>query len=268
MARRTNANIAINLYNVRDHTNGARQIARTLRRLRKIGFENVQCSGGGLRDLEPAELRAIADDAGVAIVAAHISLPMLRDDSDRTVDMLHTWGTRYVGIGSAPQEEWQRPGGWQKLGRELTRHGRKLADDGLTLQYHNHHFEFTKVGVRGGRGGRCGLEILYASSDGAYLQSELDVGWVARAGADPTVWLLRLKGRVDQVHIKDWGVIGREAVWMPLGEGNMNWPPILKACRQAGTKYYIYEQDNCPTTRDEFRAAEISYGNMRELGLK
>ncbi|MBS3734324.1 MAG: hypothetical protein KGY99_05295 [Phycisphaerae bacterium] len=40
------------------------------------------------------------------------------------------------------------------------------------------------------------------------------------------------------------------------------------ACRGAGTKHYIYEQDDCKTTSDPWKAAQISYENMRRLGLR
>jgi sugar phosphate isomerase/epimerase len=210
----------------------------------------------------------MADDAGVAIIGAHIGVQQMREDLSAVIDRLHTWDCRYVAIPSAPGDERDKPGGWRKLATEFSRIGRKLAKEGITLQYHNHHFEFTKYGVRAGKGGQRGIDILYERSDPEALQAELDIGWVARAGADPLAYIRRLKGRLDQVHVKDWGIAGREPTWMPIGEGNLNWPPILKACRAAGTKFYIYEQDNCPTNKDPFQAARISLENMHELGLK
>ncbi len=270
MAARTKSKIAITLYNLREYTKEPKQIAATLRRVRKIGFENVQISGGGLMQVDPPELKRMADDAGVDIIGSHVGLGGFRTDLAGLIDRLHAWGCPYVAIPSLPAEERDSAAKWRKLAREFTRYGRKLADAGITVQYHNHAFEFRRFGVRGGKGGRRGLEILFEQSDPKYLQSELDMGWIARGGGDPAAYVKWLSGRLDQVHVKDWGIVENqgEPVWMPIGEGNLNHPAALKACKAAGVKHYIYEQDNCPTTKDEWKAAEISFNNMRELGLK
>ncbi|MFW6132598.1 MAG: sugar phosphate isomerase/epimerase family protein [Planctomycetota bacterium] len=268
MPSKSQPQIAITLYNLRAYTAKPRQIARTLGRVRKIGYQAVQISGGGLMDVDPPELKKMADDAGVDIIGSHIALGLFRDDIGSVIDRLHAWGCPYAAIPSLPGELWQKSGAWPRLAKQFSGYGRKLADEGLTLQYHNHNFEFHRVGVRGGRGGRLGLEILFDKSDPELLQSELDVGWVARGGGDPAAYVRWLKGRLDQVHIKDWGIAEGAPAWMPVGEGNLNMPEIVKACRGAGVKHYIYEQDTCPTTVDEWKAARISYENMRELGLK
>ena len=268
MAKKSHPQISLTLYTLRDFTQNPAQIARTLRRVRRIGYQTVQISGGGLMQVEPPELKKMADDAGVAIIGSHIGLGMMREDLGKVVATLHAWDCRYAAIPHLPREEWQGPNGWKKIAREMTAIGRKLAKEGIKLQYHNHHFEFNRVGVRNGRGGKLGLEILFDNSDPKYLQSELDMGWVARAGADIALWVKRLKGRMDQVHVKDWGIVNRDPVWMPVGEGNINWKQAFAACKAIGVKHYIVEQDDCPTTKDPFRAVQISYENMRALGLR
>jgi sugar phosphate isomerase/epimerase len=51
-----------------------------------------------------------------------------------------------------------------------------------------------------------------------------------------------------------------------IGEGNLDWPEILEACVEAGTEWYIVEQDTCQ--RDPFESLAISYRNLREMGLE
>ena len=152
--------------------------------------------------------------------------------------------------------------------REFTHLGKALRKEGITLQYHNHHFEFHKFGRRSGLGGRTGLDILYSATDPRYLQAEIDTGWVARGGGDPADWCARLKGRMDQVHVKDWLILGGEPAWAEVGEGNLNWPAIVRACHMAGVKHYIVEQDQCPVTKDPFKSIAVSLRNLQRLGLK
>ena len=45
-----------------------------------------------------------------------------------------------------------------------------------------------------------------------------------------------------------------------------NWPAILEAGREAGTRWYIVEQDRC-YDRDPFDSLKISYDNLKAMGL-
>ena len=51
-----------------------------------------------------------------------------------------------------------------------------------------------------------------------------------------------------------------------VGEGNLNWPRILDACRAAGVKWYVIEQDDC-NGLDPFACAERSLQNVKAMGL-
>ncbi len=51
-----------------------------------------------------------------------------------------------------------------------------------------------------------------------------------------------------------------------VGEGNLNWPAIIDACKKAGVKWAIVEEDTC--YRDPFESLEISLRHMKEWGLQ
>ena len=260
--------LAVTLYTLRDFCNTPADTAKTLAQVRRIGYENVQISGGGLMAQDPAELARLMDDAGLAVIGSHIALAMMRDDFGGTVARLKAWRCAYAAIPWLPPEDRATLADWKARAREFTHLGKAFAAEGITLQYHNHDFEFHKFGGHAGMGGRTGLDILYAFSDPACLQAEIDTAWVARGGGDPAAWCARVKGRMDQVHLKDWRMIGGQPAWTEVGEGNLNWPAILKACRAAGVRHYIVEQDDCPVTQDPFRSIRISYRNLLAMGLR
>ena len=58
---------------------------------------------------------------------------------------------------------------------------------------------------------------------------------------------------------------GREQLMAEVGEGNLNWPAILEACKAAGVEWYIIEQDVCQ--RDPLESLGISLRNVRAMGL-
>ena len=59
---------------------------------------------------------------------------------------------------------------------------------------------------------------------------------------------------------------GREQLMAEVGEGNLNWPAILDACKATGAEWYIVEQDTCQ--RDPFESLAISLRNLQGMGLK
>ena len=51
-----------------------------------------------------------------------------------------------------------------------------------------------------------------------------------------------------------------------VGEGNLNWPSILEAAKEAGVEWYIVEQDTCQ--RDPFESLSISLRNLRTMEIR
>lgn len=78
----------------------------------------------------------------------------------------------------------------------------------MTLLYHNHDFEFTKVD------GAYALDRMYADIPAALLQTELDTCWVNVAGESPVAYLNKYAGRAPVVHLKDFVMPGKKPAHM------------------------------------------------------
>ncbi len=258
--------IAAILYTVRESCQTPEDLTETLKRLGGIGYRNVQISGIG--KIEPEEVKAALDASGMNAIGHHVPIKHLRKKADAVLERLKLWGCRHVALAILGEEERATEADWLARAKELNEIGAAFAREGVTLQYHNHSFEFECFG-RGadGTGGRTGLALLYENTDPAALQAELDTHWIARGGGDPASWCRSMAGRMDQVHLKDFAVIDNKPVFAEIGEGNLNWPAILDACREAGVKHYIVEQDDCPVTNDPFRSLEISLRNLNAMGI-
>jgi sugar phosphate isomerase/epimerase len=250
--------VAAQMYTLREFTKTPADIASSLKRVSEIGYRAVQLSGLG--PIEPAEVKAICDGEGLAICATHVSYDRLRDETDAVIKEHNVLDCKYPAIGGLPQP-YREDGatGFIKFAKEASEIGRKLADAGLTFGYHNHSFELEKFD------GRTALQILFDESDPEVFQFEIDVYWIQHGGADPAAWIRKVKGRADLIHVKDMEIKGREQLFSEVGEGNLNWPSILEACRESGTRWYIVEQDRCQ--RDPFESLAISFKNLAEMGL-
>ncbi len=122
--------------------------------------------------------------------------------------------------------------------------------------------EFAKAG------GKTWLEIIYDKTDPKNLQAELDTYWVQAGGGDPAEWIRKYAGRLSVLHIKDMIIAsGDQQRFAEIGEGNLNWPAILAAAKDAGVEWYCVEQDDCYDS-DPFDALKISLENLHQMGLK
>ena len=265
MAPRKKYTVSAQLYTLREFLETPADMKKTMRRLRRIGYEAAQISGVG--KIGAADLNRLMTDEGINPIGAHVGLGQFREDLDGVIADCKAWDIEYVAIPWMPAADFTTATSWKKAAREFSRYGRALAKEGLKLQYHNHMFEFQKFGMKGYRGGMTGLEILYANSDPEALQAELDLGWVMRGNQCPVAWCKRMAGRLDQVHMKDWGIQNNEAVWRAVGEGSGNWKAIIRAAKAAGTVHFIVEQDDCPVSHNPFKSLQISLENLSVLGL-
>ena len=248
--------LAAQLYTVRDFTNTPADIATTMKKVKQLGYDAVQCSALGVIDAH--ELKRIADGEGLTICATHTDYGLMRDEPQAVIDEHNLWGCKHAAIGGLPQE-YQNAEGYARFAQEASEVAKRLAEGGLIFSYHNHSFELEKFN------GRTGLEILYEDSDPKYFSSELDTYWIQHGGGDPAAWIRQLKGRAHIVHLKDMAMDGRTQLFAEVGEGNLNWPAILDACKEASVEWYIVEQDTCQ--RDPFESLGISLRNLKEMGI-
>ena len=248
--------LAAQLYTVRDFTNTPAEIATTMKKVKQLGYDAVQCSALGVIDAH--ELKRIVDGEGLTICATHTDYDRMRDEPQAVIDEHNLWGCKHAAIGGLPQE-YRSAEGYARFAKDASEVAKRLAEGGLTFSYHNHSFELERFN------GRTGLEILYQDSDPKYFNSELDTYWIQHGGGDPAAWIRELKGRAHIVHLKDMAMDGRTQLFSEIGEGNLNWSAILDACTEADVEWYIVEQDTCQ--RDPFESLGISLRNLKEMGI-
>ena len=125
----------------------------------------------------------------------------------------------------------------------------RAASLGIRLGFHNHAGELARLDD-----GRSFLDHLF-DVDGSTLFLELDLGWVWYAGDDPIALLERAGSRAPLVHVKD---MRRDdgPVFVPLGEGAVDYGRLAAAAESAGVEWLIIEQDK--TEGPAFAAVEQS----------
>jgi sugar phosphate isomerase/epimerase len=177
--------------------------------------------------------------------------------TDAEIEFHRILGCDYVAIGGY----WghgQTLEAYQKFLAEAKPVVPALNAAGLTFAYHNHSHEFIRIRETGQ------WLIDYVFEQNPAIEFEMDTYWVANAGVDVVHMINRLPGRLTCVHLKDQEMVPDVGgVMAPVGEGNLNWDGILPALDQAGTKWFIVEQDDC--RRDPFDCLASSFDYLSQL---
>lgn len=244
--------VALQLYTLRNFLGTPEAVATTLRKVAAIGYRSVQISGMPAGVMTEAEMLALCRSLGLTICATHEHGPTILNEVDKVIARLSALGCKYTaypypaGVNLASPEE------LTSLIRGLNASGEAMARRGQTLTYHNHHTELQKVG------GKQLLERIYAETDPAYVQGEIDTYWIQYGGGDPVDWCRRLAGRLPLLHMKDYTLpTDGTPRFGAIGEGNLNFRAIVDAAEASGCQWFIVEQDTCPG--DPFEAVRQSF---------
>ncbi len=139
--------------------------------------------------------------------------------------------------------------------------GQRLAEEGITLCYHNHEHEFATE-----FDGKCGWDILVDNTEPAAVSFEPDIAWITYAGADPVEVLEGLAGRVSAIHVKDLYALAERGQFTAVGTGLVKINESSAAAVEAGAEWIVVEQDSLRNLT-AMETITASYLNLKEAGL-
>lgn len=219
--------------------------------LERVGYRLVE-PWGGLLDA-PERLKGLLDTYGMAAPSCHVGIERLRADAPGTAALLRGLGVEIAVAPAPPQGKFENDeDGWRALGAELQTYAEAMADAGLALAWHNHHWEYKPTAS-----GALPLDLIFEAAPD--LQWEADLAWIVRGGADPIAELAKRPGRTPLVHVKDIAPEGEcadEDGWADVGHGVLDWASIMTAAEVAGATIFVVEHDK---PSDVERFARRSY---------
>ena len=257
--------LAVTLYNLREYCKTESDLDRTLDKVCDIGYQAVQVSGV---QLDAKIIKKQLDKHNLFCCATHENLAALTaEDLTPVIDKLQTLECDFTALGM-PSLNWINSYAMTcELADKMMESGEKFLQHGIRLGYHNHAAEFKKFAENK----KTMLETFYLRTAKSGLNSvyaEIDVHWVARGGGSPVRWIWNVNGRMPVVHFKDLVIWEGEPRICEVGEGNLDWPAIIKACQETNVRWYSIEQDTEWPGRDIFESIKISYNNLRAMGVR
>jgi len=230
-----------------------RDIAKTdvkaaLDLVKGYGLKEVETAGLGNLTVEQyaAELKA----RGLVAVGSHAGYGAMKKDLPGLIATAKMLGAKYL---VCPWIDHPKEGFTEELAHQVAKDfnawGKTCREAGIQLALHPHGFEFlpTKAG-----NGETMFDIIARETSAENLSFEMDVFWVFHAGQDPVKLLKKYGNRWQLLHLKD---IRKGAVTglstgsapptdnVPVGEGQIDWPAVLRTSQEVGVKHYIVEDE-------------------------
>lgn len=220
-------------------------VAATLDTIKNLGFTEIE--GGGGRDMSPEEYRKLCDERGLSIPSMGTGYEALVKDPQAIADRAKIFGSKYVMVAWIPH----KTGSFnfedaKKAVEDFNTAGKVLKENGITLCYHAHGYEFWphEKGTL--------LDYIISNTNPEYVSFEMDVMWIQFGGGDPVKLLKKYGDRWKLMHLKDLkkgtkkdltGLTSPEND-VPLGTGELDIPGILKAAKKIGIKHYFIEDES------------------------
>lgn len=255
------------LYTLRDDM--ASDPQAILREVAETGYAYVEAAGykeGTYYGMKPEEFKASLNEVGLQPVSTHQPTVTL-ENADQLIADAKAAGFKYFVIPIPPMGHFKydpenktmsMTDDLELLADVFNTIGKKCKDAGLELLYHNHDFEY-KVNANG----VVPIEYFLNNCNPEYVNFQMDLYWVTKAGADPVEYFKKYPGRFKMWHVKDMDDEGRFA---PVGAGNINFKRILDHKAESGMEYYLVEQDNTFDTKP-LEAIKTSHEGLVNLGF-
>ena len=242
----------------------------TLEKVAEAGYAYVEAanySKGKFYGMSPAEFKAQLKKLNLQPLSAHQGSVTL-ENADTMIADVKAAGFQYFVVPIPPMGMFKYDRVAGKMGMEgtveelasiLKTLGEKCNAAGIKLLYHNHDFEFMADS-----NGVVPIDYLLDNLDPEYVNFQMDLYWVTKAGADPLAYFEKYPGRFKIWHVKDMDDQGRFA---PVGRGTIDFGKILEKKSESGMKYYMVEQDRTFDGLKPLDVIKISHEGIQAFGF-
>ncbi|QIL38549.1 sugar phosphate isomerase/epimerase [Pedobacter sp. HDW13] len=235
-------NIGLQLYTLRDEL--PKDVKGVIEKVAQAGYKEVETYGfsnGKFWGLTPKEFKALLDANGLKAPSGHYGM----DDFVRTgktdklkadIESSAAIGGKYFTIAGAHVDTSKGADGFKKTAENFNKVAEIAKASGLKFAYHNHDFEFKKIGDI------TGYDVYLSETDKNLVNFEMDLYWVVRSGNDPLALFKKYPGRFPMWHVKDMDKTKRE--WnTEVGNGSIDFKTIFAQAKLSGMQHFFVEHE-------------------------
>jgi inosose dehydratase len=238
-----------------------------IREMKELGFQGYETN---IRFVQPqlnrvAEARAALEQFRLEFVGAHTNVPdydklgfeAAADQVTKLAEQARQFGAHAVIFshkGLSPTGEFTQAALDAKT-RMLNLAGKRCADAGLTMAYHNHEPEFANHAAE-----ELGL-LRGTDPKAVFLMLDIGHAWLSDPDAIPV--FAAHHERVFGLHVRDY----HNRVSVPLGQGEFPLRQLADAVRKTGWSGWLIDEEERPNDPDKpgMKATGPSRKTMKEI---
>lgn len=235
------APVGIQLWSLRSMS---KEPGAMFRLARSMGITHVETAG--LYGLTPQQFADSIRSAGLRVTSMHVGLDAFKKDPQKVIADAKALGATYVGTAWYPHQGGFKEADARQAIADFNAIGKTMKDAGLQFFYHNHGYEPVAYGD-----GTL-LDLIIRETDPNLVKFEMDVLWTFLPNVDPAALIKKYPGRFKLMHIKDMkpgvprGSLSgglADSLQAVIGQGQVNWPEVMKAAKADGLVYYYLEDE-------------------------
>ncbi|MDQ3392515.1 MAG: sugar phosphate isomerase/epimerase [Bacteroidota bacterium] len=257
--------IGLQLYSIRDVLE--QDINGNLQKLGGMGYKEVESypgAKGHYYGLSPEEFSKMVKGAGMELISSHVGSGNPNAESvdwrqanlsqgfQAFADQAAKTGQQFLTCSFLSDSYRQNEDDLKKAVDLFDKSGQICKNAGMQFAYHNHDFEFEKIGDV------VILDYLIENTDPTLVKFELDMYWVERAGQSIQDYLRKYPNRFSLGHVKDMSKEdgSKNAV---IGEGSINYKEVLAVAKENGMKHFFVEQETYTMSSMDSMKKSIEY---------
>lgn len=234
--------IAVQAYSFRNYF--PKDMIGTLDKIEAMGITAIEGSGGAI---PPEEFKKLCEKRGITILSTGVDYNDLKSDPMQAVELAKTLNVQYVMCPWIPHERNKfNLKNAQEAVEVFNNAGKVLQENGITLCYHPHGYEFQPY-----EQGTL-LNYIIENTNPEYVSFQMDIFWIQFGGGDPVALLKQYGERWKMMHLKDMkkgiqkDLTGGTDVEndVPLGQGQIDIRNILIEARKIGVVHYFIEDES------------------------
>ena len=233
--------IGLQLYSLRNQFKT--DVTGTLDIIESWGITNLE--GGGTYGMSMEDFKAELANRKMEVVSVGAGYEDLKNKVDKVIENAKAFGAKYVMCAWIPHKDNIFDIAKTKEATAVfNAAGKKLKEQGITLAYHAHGYEFRPY--------EGGTLFDYMAENANDFKFEMDVFWVHHGGADPLGLLNKYPEKFVLLHLKDMekGIKGNDTghedveTNVVLGTGQVDIAGVVKKAKELGIEYMFIE-DEC-----------------------